>query len=394
MKKRKLNVYLLGKKAGILTEYNTNMRFDYEPTAENKISIRMPLLKKTYTDKFARPFFENLIPEADIKKAITKKLGISNNNPISLLFEIGGDCAGAISLYPIDYKPKIQNEKLKEITKNEFVEILNNLPKSPLLSGNDVRLSLAGAQPKLAIIYKNGKMFFPNDSFFSTHIIKKENNEYKGIIENEYFCMRLANELGLEIPNVEIKKIKGTKSLFIKRYDREDDVRIHQEDFCQCLGFVSSKKYQKDGGPSIKNCFNFIENHSSMAGKDKKRLIQAVVFNYLIGNNDAHAKNFSMLHQEDGYFVLAPFYDLVSTTVYPELSKFLAMKIGNAKESNQVRKENFIELADDLSIKPNFILKEIERQKKTIAKASDKIKKEMKKQDIFHPILNKISFVD
>jgi serine/threonine-protein kinase HipA len=146
----------------------------------------------------------------------------------------------------------------------------------------------------------------------------------------------------------------------IERYDRaglgKDKVkRIHQEDFCQALGVGPDEKYESEGGPSLSKCAGCIERYSTLPAKDKLRLIQWVVYNYLIGNADAHAKNVSFLYKRSG-IQLAPFYDLLSTVVYPALSKKMAMKIGNENRFPYIRKRHWKRFATEVGVKPDLVL--------------------------------------
>lgn len=140
-----------------------------------------------------------------------------------------------------------------------------------------------------------------------------------------------------------------------ERYDRvygqqvEPDVeRLHQEDFCQALGIASERKYQKEGGPSLRQCFELLREVSSAPVVDLTRLLEAVIFNYIIGNNDAHGKNFSLLYHAG--IRLAPLYDLVCTAYYPELSRDLAMKLGGEYLSESVTGKHFGLLAEEAGL--------------------------------------------
>src|SRR6185437_8408650 len=126
------------------------------------------------------------------------------------------------------------------------------------------------------------------------------------------------------------------------------------EDFCQALGIVPETKYQKEGGPSLRDCFNLLREVSSAPVIDLARLLDAVIFNYLVGNNDAHGKNFSLLYPGartgDFQVRLAPLYDIVSTAYYPELSREMAMKLGGEYSSERVTPQNFEKLAEEAGL--------------------------------------------
>ena len=163
--------------------------------------------------------------------------------------------------------------------------------------------------------------------------------------------MQLARAIGLSVVNVEIGNVKGIDYLLVERYDRAWSkdagslTREHQEDFCQALGIVPEHKYQNEGGPSIKQCFELVRAASSTPVIDLQALLDAVIFNWLIGNNDAHGKNFSLVYHGEissGLQTrLSPLYDLISTVYYPELSAKMAMKLGGEYFSERIAPANF-----------------------------------------------------
>jgi serine/threonine-protein kinase HipA len=175
--------------------------------------------------------------------------------------------------------------------------------------------------------------------------------------------MQLAAAAGLSAAPVEIRSVEGLDFLMVERYDRRHRARadgapvvdrLHQEDFCQALGIVSEQKYQREGGPSLKQCFALVRQVSSAPVIDLARLLDAVVFNYLVGNNDAHGKNFSLVYQSGGTDELetrfSPLYDLVSTVCYPDLSPEMAMRIGQEYSSDKVTLRDFDQLAAEAKL--------------------------------------------
>jgi len=205
--------------------------------------------------------------------------------------------------------------------------------QKPMLAGEDgVRLSLAGAQDKLAIAMVDGHIAIPIDGAPSTHILKPINRDFPSLIENECFCLQLARKIGLNAVEASIQETEGTPYLLVKRYDRistdKGIQRLHQEDFCQALGITPEMKYQREGGPGLSDCFKLIRQVSSVPVIDIKALLQGVLFNVIIGNNDAHGKNFSLLYQGK-QIRLTPFYDMISTVHYASLSTKMAMKMGS-----------------------------------------------------------------
>jgi serine/threonine-protein kinase HipA len=181
-------------------------------------------------------------------------------------------------------------------------------------------------------------------------------------VVNEALCLKLARTAGLPAAHAETRNIDGIDYILVQRYDRcltgtsggsEHYERLHQEDFCQALGIVSEHKYQGEGGPSLKQCFDLLRNVSAAPVIDLQRLLDAVIFNYLIGNYDAHGKNFSIVYNktEAGYEArFSPLYDIVCTVYYPDLSKKMAMKIGGEYLADRVRPHHFEVLADEAGL--------------------------------------------
>ena len=228
-------------------------------------------------------------------------------------------------------------------------------------------MSGAGAQDKLMIAFKDRKIAIPTGSAASTHIIKPAIKGFEETVQNEFFCMTLAKAVGLPAPNVEIFWLNERPYYLVERFDRhfESDgtvTRIHQEDFCQAKHVPPEIKYECDGGPSVEQCFALLDQRidaGKMPGKYRLVLLQGVMFNYLIGNGDAHAKNFSILYQQ-GAESLAPFYDLLCTMIYSNnLKAKMAMKIGGKYKFCNVQSRHWERLATALSLRPDFVRQQL-----------------------------------
>ena len=234
-----------------------------------------------------------------------------------------------------------------------------SLPRRPLMAGEDgIRLSLAGAQDKIALHVSNQKISMPLGGAPSTHILKPAIERFEGIVFNEAFCMKLAHAVGLHTAKAEVGRVDNIDYLLVEHYDRcllkdastgvEHLEREHQEDFCQALGISPDHKYQNEGGPSLKQCFALLRELSGAPAIDLQRLLDAVIFNFLIGNHDAHGKNFSLLYGDETR--LAPLYDVLSTAYYPELSPKLAMKIGGEYVFGKVLPKHSDQLAEEAGL--------------------------------------------
>ncbi|CDZ78640.1 Serine/threonine-protein kinase HipA [Legionella massiliensis] len=371
MKTHKLDVYLNQILVGQLSiDSYGDMTFIYnEVYLENEnnlpLSLSLPLQKTAYSAKQCHPFFNGLLPEAHLRISIARQLGISGKNDFALLAAIGGECAGAVSLLPESLSPSSLQPDYHLIDDNAVLNILQTMRQKPMLAGEDgIRLSLAGAQDKLAVALIDGHIAIPMNGAPSTHILKPINRNYPSLIENECFCLGLARKIGLNTAEASMHKADDTAYLLVKRYDRvktEKGIqRLHQEDFCQAMGINSEMKYQREGGPGISDCFQLVRASSSIPVVDIKQLLQGVLFNLIIGNNDAHGKNFSFIYKGQ-QTRLAPFYDLISTVYYPNLATKMAMKMGNKYDFDGLFPRHIVQMAEEAMLSAALVRKEAQK---------------------------------
>jgi serine/threonine-protein kinase HipA len=358
-----LIVYLSGRRAGrLIRKDNGNLQFRYDSAyAGSVISQALPVQEAAHPHAVCRAVFGGLLAEGEAREVLARNLGISVGNDYALLQELGGDCAGAITL--LDPEIQLPSEpRLKPVDAEQLDVLLRELPQRPLAAKPEegIRLSLAGAQPKLPVIIENDDVALPlNTAAATTHIIKPEPSRFPGLVDNEAFCMELARSV--ELPTALVSKkatTSGLPYLLVERYDRdltaEPIRRLRQEDVCQALGRASDRKYQAEGGPTIAETVELLRNCSTVPAQDLPTLWRALVFNWLIGNCDAHAKNFSLLY-DTGTPTLAPLYDLVSTTAYPELTTRLAMSIDGATKIEDVNTEAWEALAKETNYSTAFV---------------------------------------
>lgn len=338
----RLQVWMHGLAVGyLLQKDNGNLQFRYhEHYVRDRgpaISLSMPLRTEAYPHRACLAVFGGLLPEQGVRTAAAAALGISEFNDYRLLEALGGDCAGALEFHPDGHIPE-QRGTGRIITPEELDEVIDRLPTQPLGIGpsGDARMSLAGAQGKLPVIFDpmQPPMLPAAGGLPSTHIIKPEPARFPGLVHNESFCMNLARALELGVAPVETAvTVSGMPYLVVERFDRDmlsDPVRrLHQEDTCQALGRLPLEKYQAEGGPSVREVAELVRASSAVPARDLARFWDALVFNVLIGNCDAHGKNWSLLY-EGRAPSLAPLYDLVATAEYPGLSTRMAMRIGRA----------------------------------------------------------------
>lgn len=403
--KRSLTVYLHGVPVGaleIVDPQHLSLQYRAEWLAHPKaipLSLSLPVQRDMIIGPQVNAFFANLLPEAEVRRDICRQLGISARNDAALLAAIGGDCAGAITMLPADMSlPKVA--RYRTISDKQLDTAIATMSKNPLLTAQEnLRLSLAGARQKLPVRYTQGTFAVPLGAAASSHIIKPDDPHWPNLVMNEYFCMELARACGLPVPAVELWRGPKNRALIVERYDRivhssGKIERIHQEDFCQALGIHPEQKYENEGGPTLAQCFQLIEQYQTepLPIIAKEQLLLWIIFNVLIGNADAHGKNLSLLHSHDR-ITLAPFYDLVSTTVYPQVSTKLAMKIGKRYERDAVSVREWERVAVVAGVRPARIFAMMTQMAQLVPLQADLTRRLMKAAGHDDPILAKIQTI-
>lgn len=342
-----LAVWLYGTRVATIDLYKGRPRLAYTEDALSRYELGTPLLclalpvsERRYPQALVRSFVDGLLPEGEQRRSIARDVGVRPDDMYGLIRELGRDCAGAIVIQPADElaPPAPTTVTAEPLTPDDVATLVSNLRSAPLGAGGRVRVSLAGVQEKLLLTrMTDGRWGRPVDGTPSTHILKPEIAAYPNTVENEAFCMRVAQNLGLSAAAVETTEIAGRKSIVVERFDRSVGStgaveRVHQEDFCQATGVPPDTKYEEDGGPSLRRIAGILQ---SVAAPDSlKLLLQAVTLNVLIGNGDAHAKNFSLLHHASGALSLTPLYDLMCTLHYGD--ERLAMRIDTVQRIDRV----------------------------------------------------------
>lgn len=402
--KERLLVYLRGSRIGFIEfDHDANSReflYDVDYLASPgacPISLSLPLREKPFNSWETRLFFENLLPPVIVRRRLEKIIHHDADNYFAFLKTLGGDCAGAIALYPEDIDPADHEDVLRELSEDEADEVFKALPMSPLLQGvvDNYRISVAGAQDKLVIRLRDGRISLPLYGAASTHIVKPGMDRCEHSVENECFCQRLAAAVGLSASGSLILPVKDRRYYVTERYDRRVvDGRVErflQEDFCQAMGVESEKKYQTDGGPGAARCFRFLREHS-LGLADQMRFVDFFLYNFLIGNADAHAKNFSLLYT-GGKPSVAPLYDAMSTLVYPNIYNAMAMEIGGHYEFKDVTRESFAAFAEKCDINPRAVLDRLDALAELLPRKAAELATEMSDEGHPSPIYARIGEV-
>lgn len=313
------------------------------------ISASLPVRRDPYAEAALLPFFEGLLPEGLVRERIATRLRLDPADVFGLLREIGRDCAGALSIVPEGTDLAVAAEDIEWLDAAQLEERVGELAERPLAvePSAGIRISLAGVQDKMVVVVDGqGRIGLPRGATASSHILKPASTQrrgvrgdrlaYPGLVANELFCTLLGRATGLRTVSAEVRRIAEQPALLIERYDRtrrdERRVRVHQEDFCQALAVRTRQKYEADGGPNVQRYLELLTRWSADVLSDQNELLDRVAFNYLIGNADAHAKNYALLHGQEGTR-LAPAYDLVSTYVYEHVDRNMATAINGMHDA-------------------------------------------------------------
>lgn len=331
-----LDVYLGSELVGQLRGEADAVMFTYTESwlADGvAISHRLPLRSGPADAQASRVFFDGLLPEATLRTELARIWRCDPLDTYALLAAIGRESAGAISVLPAG-EPLPPRGKVDWCTEDELAVQLARLPTAPLASvpGSGVRVSLGGAQDKLVLVREGSRWGLPHPGSPSTHIAKPDPQRdwLPHLAVNEFVCCRWIAHLGLPVAATELIKVGDRRVLISTRFDRTGShpnvTRLHQEDFAQITGHLALQKYEENGGPSIADCLAAISEVSADPLTDRRSFVNYVWTNALLGNADAHAKNYAMLLKGRTWH-LAPMYDVNCTLVYEEVDHGLAMRL-------------------------------------------------------------------
>jgi len=326
------------------------------------VSRSLPLADREFAPEegIAQHWFANLLPEGAVREHIVRDLKLPNTD-FELLRAIGGECAGALSILPEDRQPAGQ-QHYRPLTDKDLANLAARRGRIYAIAPADERprLSLAGAQDKCPVLLRDGQYFLPQGEAPSSHILKFELADYRHLPAYETFTTQLAAAIDLPVVDIALHTVGRTRYAQIARYDRKVDdngevQRLHQEDFCQALGYGHEKKYQEHGGPSFAQCYRLVREASSEPAIDAQHLLRWQIFNVLAGNSDGHAKNLSLLHLPDNATRLALFYDLVCTRAIERIDYHLALDVGGERNPSLITYAHWEALAKQCDVRPQFL---------------------------------------
>lgn len=328
------------------------------------LSLSMPVSRLSHGRDKAEPWIENLLPE-DEKARVgwARRFGETRSDAFTLLQHIGSDAPGAVRLVPEGISPSSLggHEELSERTIGARLREIRDQDWAwvPSTEG-DVRFSLAGQQSKFAVTKRENTWLEPTGRAASTHIIKPGMQGFRTARNDdqaaEFITMRAASKLGLRVAEVEIRHFDGEPAFLTQRFDRVTAqgkvLRIHQEDLCQALAVPPTRKYENDGGPSVRDVARLIREHSSAPAQDRDFFAKALVFNLMAAGIDGHAKNYSFLLNQ-GKVRFAPLYDLISAHALFNADRVnykakMGMRYGREYRLRGIGGRNLMRTADDL----------------------------------------------
>lgn len=369
MDERILIVWFEQRIIGELKSSNGIWSFNYAPSwLDDRTSFPLcpdiDLSKKNHTDnstnRYVQWFFDNLLPEENARKLIAKDGNVDREDAFSLLELYGAESAGAITL--LKEAEEWQAGSAEPLQKSDLSFRIKNLATTPLSKGAKKKMSLAGAQHKIGVIYDKGELLEPTGAMPSSHILKPQHehpNEYWATVCNEWFVMSLAGRLGLQVPPVVVEQVPEPVFI-IERFDRKGEypnqTRKHIIDACQLRGLYAGSKYRQSNVNTLNKLLELVDEKALT----RIRLFKWVLFNALIGNGDAHLKNLSFYVGPNGY-TLTEHYDLLSTIIYHEKAALeceLSQKIGNATYFRQLTRSDLISFGEDIGLPAKIVIKE------------------------------------
>lgn len=370
------------------------------------LSYALPQNSARHGHKEINAYLWGLLPE---NPAILDRLALDNQiaarNPLALLAVVGRDCPGAVQFLT---KRDIQNDAeasnsdivdVRWLPDQAICEILKGLRTSRGATGRGPddpgQFSLAGAQPKTALFRDGGRWGIPVGRTPTTHILKPPMLSLDGQVENEHFCLSLARQLGLLAASSEVVTFGSEVAIAVERFDRIKAngafYRIHQEDMCQALGVMPESKYQKNGGPGGAAIMERVLRASSAPDSDRRRFMQAWLFNFVIAGTDAHGKNYSVLH-DDAAMRLAPLYDINSLLPYElDLRKVrMSMSVDRHYTLLDIMPRHWSAQAVDCGVSADRTLADLQTLIGTIPDAASTVADACRRKGLTHPIVDKL----
>jgi serine/threonine-protein kinase HipA len=333
-----------------------------------------------------------------------RRFHVSPRNAFGLIANVGEDCAGAVQFVQPERLDAIlgqaptEIEWLDEAAIAERLRTLRADHSAWRIPRDTGQFSLAGAQPKTALLLENGRWGVPSGRVPTTHIFKPPTGDFDGHAENEHFCLELARALGLPVVDSRIMHFQDEIAIVVERYDRvRTDAglrRVHQEDMCQAFAIPPTRKYQNEGGPGIRDIVALLTTNSTSSAEDVATFLDSVSYNWLIAGTDAHAKNYALLIGGEGRVRLALLYDVASVLPYPRIDlqkAMLSMKLGGEYRLRNITLHRWHQLAAELHVDPDAMTARVDSFAAQLADRASDITRRMTEEGIRHPIIARLA---
>ncbi len=399
-----------GSIAGTLEQSEGRTTLRYESAWRQRadavaLSVSLPLSRWEHAHDRVDPFLWGLLPDNEI---VLERWGrlfqVSSRNAFRLLTHVGEDCPGAFQLVPAERHGSVREERegVQWLTAREVEQRLAAIridPSQTRTARDKGQFSLAGAQPKIALHRDGARWGVPFGRTPTTHILKPPGSELDGFAENEHFCLRLAQRVGLPAARSEVLRFGAEVAIVVERFDRtwtggRSVLRLHQEDLCQALAVHPTRKYQNEGGPTPRQIVELLRAASSRAKEDVETFVDALALQWILGGTDAHAKNYSLLHGGRGSLRLAPLYDLASALPYPHLPQRrlkLAMSLSGEYGMHAIRARHVSRLALELRLDETETSARFRALAEAVAREAPALAKDLRGEGLEHPIVGTLS---
>ena len=368
------------------------------------LSLSMPLVVAEHENGRIESWLRGLLPD---NEAVLARWGqrfhVSPRNAFALIGAVGEDCAGAVQFVAPERVPALLGtgrDTVEWLEVGDVAQRLAHLRRDKAawrLVRDTGQFSLAGAQPKTALLFDGERWGVPSGRVPTTHILKPPIDGFDGHAENEHLCLALARSLGLPAARSRVRCFEAEAAIVVERYDRRRGaagiMRLHQEDLCQALGIPPTKKYQNEGGPGVGAMLEVIRTHSGEPREDAGTFVRACVFNWLIGGTDAHAKNFSMLIGTGGRARLAPLYDVASTLVYDfDVKKLkLATRVGGKYLLEEIGRRQWEKLATESRLPKEEVLGVCREMAHDLPQAVHAVADAARRDGLDHPVIGRLA---
>ena len=407
---KKLFVLLSGRAIGrVAQDDRGKLSFTYDEAWRDirgayPLSLSMPLAALEHRHDAISSYIWGLLPDNErVLDRWAKKFQVSARNPFALIANVGEDCAGAVQFVRPERLDATLGSDPGDVAWLDQAEIAARIRQlredhsAWRLPGDAGQFSLAGAQPKTALILQDSRWGVPSGRVPTTHILKPPSAAFDGFAENEHFCLALARALGLPVASSTVMRFGNEVVFVVERYDRQATdggvLRIHQEDMCQALAVPPTRKYENEGGPGVAKIVGLLREHSQAPGDDVQTFVDAVALNWLIGGTDAHAKNFSILIGAAGRIRLAPLYDVASILPYNDFDPMrakLAMKLGGKYRLRDISARSWEKLADELEMARDAVSQRVLFMAEALPAAANGVRRHMREVGMAHAIVDRL----